>query len=256
MSTVQSSRPGRGSKPWSSPKRMSSVDVGRAGVTGDEPADLEVVGAHRRAVLAHHPQVAGPVGRLLQAPARPRPQRADGEQHRHPHSCAGPARGAEQQPPAAQARPAGLVVGGEGGHLLLARLERQALLDHLVVGHEVLGSEHDARADAAERQRQQHALRLGLATLPVHDRQGDGRHGGHHEALPLLPARRAAARAPRSPGARSRPPPADRAAGADPRHQGQQRHHAHQPGHEPLGDGSSRPIGTPPGSSGSSRYST
>ena len=139
-------------------------------------------GPHGRSVLAHHAHAAAAEGRLLQPAPGSGAERPDREQERHAQRRARPAGGGHQDAAAAQRGLAGLEVGREGGDVLLGGGHGVALLLDLLVGHEVLGPQHDADADAAERHGQQDPLGLRLAPLPVHDGERHGGHERHDEA--------------------------------------------------------------------------
>ena len=64
-------------------------------------------------------------------------------------------------------------VGDERVDLLLVGRDLAPGLLERALGHEALGPDDDAGADAAEDDEQQQPLELGLAALPVHDEEAD-----------------------------------------------------------------------------------
>ena len=177
--------------------------VGRVGVVlvalrehGDEAVDGDVLRAHPLALLGDE-VVAGRERAGLEARAGPGTERSQREQGGQAERAGGPGQQAHQQPAATELLLAGDQVGIQRGECLLARGH---LLPRLLVRpgrQEAVGPRDDTDPDAAEREAQQCALPLRLATAPVHegqpecgddaDDEGDHRHvrGGRGRSLAL-----------------------------------------------------------------------
>ena len=133
-------------------------------------------------------------GVRLEAAAGPRAERAHGEQQGGTERRRRGERHLDEQAPPLEDVLAPLELGAEPVHLLVARSEVMALLGDLVVGHEVLGPHDEPHAEPAGGQRQEDALELGLAALPVHDAQAQSGEQAHPERERGGPLPRRAAR--------------------------------------------------------------
>ena len=150
--------PARGSKSWSGRVRMSSVGASAASVwpsgqTVSTPSTARSSALHRRAVLASRRRIAAAGnGVVLEVLPGPGPERADREQQR------GAERARTRRRRAARAAAGGgrsplapLEVGGEGRRRSSSvdAERRRGPRRPRRVGHEVLGPDDDADADAA-----------------------------------------------------------------------------------------------------------
>ena len=259
---VQSSRPGQGLKSWSGRVRMSSVGASAASVwpsgnTVITPSTARSSGLHRLPSAVHHALAAA---RRTACPSGPCPGRGPSE--RIGNSSAAPSAARRRRPSAISSRrpadacSAVLEVGGE------ARRSSSSLdatggapRSTSSWGMNALGPHHDADADAAEWPRRAGAPRAGSGRPASTRRRGrsrpprptrkqaggdasrrDGSHRGALVTASSPPADRAAACRSRTPAASRAPMPTDHAT-------------------KPSGTGPMRPMGSPPGSSGSRRYS-
>ena len=113
------------------------------------------------------------VRRLLQAVAGVRAERADGEDRRQPEAGEGAGGQLGQEASPGDALGALLEVGDEGVDVVLVGRDLAPRLLERALGHEALGPDDDAGADAAEDDEQQQPFELGLTALPVHDEEAD-----------------------------------------------------------------------------------